>query len=156
MFQTMKRGRICPGRCYSSSYFKIAHTADEAGKNHFIGSASRGGSCHRICRAKWDFASDERGPMGQPDLKASPELLLWEIPDYIGLGVNRFKIPGRERSVKLVGDICAFYRRVLDHVLAGNSDVSRFADEWDEIRERWTSERGRRDESRISHAQAVA
>jgi len=50
MFQTVKRGRICPGRCYSSSYFLISHERDEAGKDHFVGSASRGGSCHRICR----------------------------------------------------------------------------------------------------------
>jgi U32 family peptidase len=154
MFQTVKRGRICPGRCYSSSYFKIAHTVDEAGKNHFVGSASRGGSCHRICRAKWDFTTGEQD-LGQPDLKASPDLLLWEIPEYIELGVTRFKIPGRERSVKLVGDISAFYRRVLDHVLAGSGDVSCFAEEWDEIRERWTRERGRRDDSRIAYAQAV-
>jgi putative protease len=155
MFQSMKRGRICPGRCYSSSYFKIAHTKDSAGKNHFIGSASRGGSCHRICRAKWDLTSDSE-LMGQPDLKGTPELLLWEMPDYIRLGVNRFKIPGRERSVDLVADICAFYRRVLDHVLAGNDDVSQFEEEWNEVRDRWVSERGRRDEGRITRAQSMA
>ena len=155
MFQSMRRGRICPGRCYSSSYFKIAHTVDAAGKNHFIGSASRGGSCHRICRAKWDLTSDSE-LMGQPDLKGTPELLLWEMPDYVRLGVNRFKIPGRERSVDLVADICAFYRRVLDHVLAGNDDVSQFEEEWNEVRDRWVSERGRRDEGRITRAQSMA
>jgi putative protease len=155
MFQTVKRGRICPGRCYSSSYFLIAHDMDSAGKDHFVGSASRGGSCHRICRAKWDLTSDEREHLAHPDLKASPELLLWEMPDYVRLGVSRFKIPGRERSVALVGDICGFYRRVLDHVLDGDDDVSEFAAEWDEIRGRWTRERGRRDESRIIHAQAA-
>jgi len=155
MFQSVKRGRICPGRCYSSSYFLIAHDRDQAGKDHFVGSASRGGSCHRICRAKWDLKSDDRGLMGHPDLKASPELLLWEMPDYIKLGVDRFKIPGRERSVELVGDICGFYRRALDHVLDGNDDVTQFAEEWDEIRERWTHERGRRDDGRINHAQAA-
>jgi len=155
MFQSVKRGRICPGRCYSSSYFLISHARDSAGKDNFVGSASRGGSCHRICRAKWDLTSDEREHQATPDLKASPELLLWEMPDYVRLGVSRFKIPGRERSVALVGDICGFYRRVLDHVLGGNDDVSEFEREWDEIRGRWTRERGRRDESRITHAQAA-
>ncbi len=155
MFQSVKRGRICPGRCYSSSYFLISHMLDSSGKDHFVGSASRGGSCHRICRAKWDLTSEERGLMGHPDLKASPELLLWEMPDYVKLGVSRFKIPGRERSAGLVGDICGFYRRVLDHVLAGNDDVSQFAGEWNDIRGRWTRERGRRDENRITHAQAI-
>lgn len=155
MFQTVKRGRICPGRCYSSSYFLISHERDEAGKDHFVGSASRGGSCHRICRAKWDLRTEERGLMGHPDLKATPELLLWEMPDYVRLGVDRFKIPGRERSVNLVADICGFYRRVLDHVLAGDQDLTPFEAEWDEIRARWTHERGRRDDRRISQAQAA-
>jgi putative protease len=154
LFQTVKRGRICPGRCYSSSYFLIAHERDDAGKDHFVGSASRGGSCHRICRAKWDLAIDGRGLSGHPDLKASPELLLWEMPDYVRLGVDRFKIPGREHSATLVGDICDFYRRALDHILAGDEDVSGFAEEWNEIRARWTRERCRRDDGRIAHAQA--
>jgi putative protease len=54
--------------------------------------------------------------------------------------------------VALVGDICGFYRRALDHVLRGHDDVSGFAGEWDEIRARWTHERGRRDEGRILRA----
>ena len=78
------------------------------------------------------------------------------MPDYVRLGVNRFKIPGRERSVDLVADICAFYRRVLDHVLAGNDGVPQFEEEWNEIRDRWMSERGRRDEGRITRAQSMA
>ena len=155
MFESVKRGRICPGRCYSSSYFLIDHDRDASGKDHFVGSASRGGSCHRICRAKWDHNADDRGFLGHPDLKASPDLLLWEMPDYVRLGVDRFKIPGRERSVKLVGDLCAFYRRVLDHVLAGNADVSEFAGEFDDMRDRWTRERTRRDDTRITQAEAV-
>lgn len=152
LFQTVKRGRICPGRCYSSSYFHIQHTQDETGKDHFVGSASRGGSCHRICRAEWDLDIGGRRQDGTPDLKATPELLLWEMPDYVALGVSRFKIPGRERSVPLVGEIVAFYRKVLDHVLSGSPDVSAFEDEWRTIRQRWASERGRRDSSRITTA----
>ncbi len=155
MFQAVKRGRICPGRCYSSSYFQINHQKDAAGKDHFVGSASKGGSCYRICRAKWDLSVDQERHADTPDLKATPELLLWEMPEYIKLGVDRFKIPGRERSVPLVGDICGFYRQVLDHVLAGNDDVSPFAEEWHEMRDRWARERGRRDDARIGDAQAA-
>lgn len=152
MFQATKRGRICPGRCYSSSYFQIVHNRDEHGKDHHIGSASRGGSCYRICRAKWDLNIDERLHPETPDLKATPELLLRELPQYVALGVDRFKIPGRERSPGLVGDLCAFYRRALDHVLAGGVDVSALAPEWNEIRARWMRERGRRDDGRIANA----
>lgn len=152
LFQTIKRGRICPGRCYSSSYFHINHAQDNAGKDHFVGSASRGGSCHRICRAEWDLAVGGERQAETPDLKATPELLLWEMPEYVELGVSRFKIPGRERSVELVGDIVAFYRRVLDHILSGSKDVSKFEAEWLIIRDRWARERGRRDTSRITTA----
>jgi collagenase-like PrtC family protease len=152
LFQTVKRGRICPGRCYSSSYFHINHTQDAEGKDHFVGSASRGGSCHRVCRAEWDLAVGGAMQADTPDLKATPELLLWEMPEYVELGVSRFKIPGRERSVALVGDIVGFYRRVLDHILSGNKDVSAFETEWLSIRERWARERGRRDTGRITTA----
>lgn len=154
LFQTTKHGRICPGRCYSSSYFQVAHVRDAEGKDHFVGSASRGGSCHRICRARWDLAVAGERRADTPELKSTPELLLWEMPQYVALGVSRFKIPGRERSVALVGDVVAFYRRVLDAVLAGSTDVSPFAGEWLEIRERWARERGRRDSTRITQAAA--
>lgn len=153
LFQTPHRGWICPGRCYSSSYFAIRHQRDAQGKDHFIGSASRGGSCYRICRGDWehwDAAGEQR--VARSHLKSSPELLLWEMPAFVELGVERFKIPGRERSAELIGAIVGFYRRVLDHVLAGGSDVSCFADEWEQIKERWTRERIRRDTGRVNQA----
>ncbi|MGC2210357.1 MAG: U32 family peptidase, partial [Candidatus Korobacteraceae bacterium] len=107
---------------------------------------------HRICRAQWDLEVGDQIRPETPELKATPELLLWEMPEYVSLGVSRFKIPGRERSVALVGDVVAFYRKVLDHVEAGSSDVSAFEEEWLHIRGRWARERGRRDTSRISTA----
>lgn len=155
LFQTTHRGRICPGRCYSSSYFRIAHDRDAEGKDHFVGSASRGGSCHRVCRARWDLEVAGARRAETPELKSSPELLLWELPEYVALGVGRFKIPGRERSVGLVGDIVAFYRKVLDHVLAGAVDVAPFEREWLEVRERWARERVRRDADRVGTAAAA-
>lgn len=160
LFQSAHRGRICPGRCYSSSYFHIHHQKDQANKDHFVGSASRGGSCYRICRGKWQLMVGEGAQQqthhDSPVLKGSPELLLWELPEYVSAGVARFKIPGRERSPRLVSAITNFYRRTLDHVLAGNPDVSSFADEWTEIRHRWDTERGRRDDGRIDEAERAA
>lgn len=156
LFQSEHRGRICPGRCYSSSYFHIRHLTDQANKDHFIGSASRGGSCYRICRGKWQLMVGERSHHDSPVLKGSPELLLWELPEYVTGGVARFKIPGRERSTRLVAAIVDFYRRSLDHVLAGNNDVSCFEGEWLQLRQRWEKERGRRDDDRIDQARRVA
>ncbi len=155
LFQATKPGRICPGRCYSSSYFHIDHYRDAENKNHCIGSASRGGSCHRICRAEWDLQIDRETQAETPTLKGTTELLLWELPHYVELGVSRFKIPGRERSIPLVCEIVNFYRRALDHVLQGGENLEGFADEWEQIRYRWRTERSRRDDSRVQHA-AVA
>lgn len=156
MFQSSHRGRICPGRCYSSSYFHIKHFLDEDNKDHFIGSASRGGSCYRICRVEWALrAGDYQHPQA-PTLKSSPELLLWELPEYVAMGVERFKIPGRERSPELVADIVGFYRRVLDHVLAGNPNMCAFAAEWQDLKARWTGERTDRDDGRVIRAELVA
>ncbi|MFY9329473.1 MAG: peptidase U32 family protein [Georgfuchsia sp.] len=152
LFQSQHRGRICPGRCYSSSYFHIRHETDAKQKDHFVGSASRGGSCYRICRGKWQLMVAEHTHHDSPVLKGSPELLLWELPEYIAGGVARFKIPGRERSTSLVVSIVGFYRRVLDHVLTGNQDISAFAEEWTAIKGRWEKERGRRDDDRIDQA----
>jgi putative protease len=156
LFETSHRGRICPGRCYSSSYFHIRHQTDAAKKDHFVGSASRGGSCYRICRGKWQLMVAEHSHHDSPVLKGSPELLLWELPEYVHGGVARFKIPGRERTTRLVMSIVNFYRRALDHVLAGNPDVSCFEAEWLELKRRWDKERGRRDDGRIDKALRAA
>ena len=156
MFQMSQRGRICPGRCYSSSYFHVKHVKDESTKDHFVGSASRGGSCYRICRVKWELqAGDYKHPQA-PTLKSSPELLLWELPEYVAMGVERFKIPGRERTTELVVDIVDFYRRALDHVLAGNHNMCAFAPEWEELKGRWTGERVDRDDDRVGRAELAA
>ena len=156
MFQTTHRGRICPGRCYSSSYFHVKHFRDEDNKDHFVGSASRGGSCYRICRVEWSLRSGEYQHPEAPTLKSSPELLLWELPEYVAMGVERFKIPGRERSPELVKDIVGFYRRALDHVLAGNQNMCAFVPEWEDLKLRWTGERTGRDDGRVVSAELAA
>ena len=157
LFQPPQRSWICPGRCYSSSYFHITHKQDAESKDHFIGSASRGGSCHRICRSDWQMLEgatklDEQLFAERQNLKASPELLLWELPEYLRLGVTRLKIPGRERSVDLVVAIVAFYRRVLDHVLAGHTDLHPYATEWLALKSRWENEKRKRDRNQINLA----
>lgn len=153
LFQTPHRGRICPGRCIASGYFHIRRWRDRDGKDHCIGSASRGGSCHRICRPKWDLTIGGRPDSRTPRLKSSPYLLLWEVPQYVQLGVACFKIPGRERSVDLVCSLVRFYREVIDHVLAGHQEVAMFAAEWEHLKERWLVERVSRDERRLARAE---
>ncbi len=156
MFQTSHRGRICPGRCYSSSYFHVKHFHDNQSKDHFVGSASRGGSCFRICRAQWELRAGTHLHPEAPHLKASPELLLWELPEYVAMGVERFKIPGRERSASLIVDIVGFYRRVLNQVFAGDNDVSSFAAEWMSLKEQWNGARSARDDGLVAGADQAA
>lgn len=156
LFQTPHRTWICPGRCYSSSYFHIEHIRDSEYKDHFVGSASRGGSCHRICQGGWNFGRGQEVLLESRRLKSSPELLLWELPEYVDMGVARFKIPGRERSTGMVCAIVGFYRRALDHVLAGSRDLTAFAPEWEALKARWVAERTRRDDTRIAGAATAA
>ena len=79
--------------------------------------------------------------------------MLWEVPEFVAMGVERFKIPGRERSVPLVGAIVGFYRRVVDAVLAGNAEVSAFAPEWESLKAEWRGQRIERDDSRVVRAE---
>ncbi|HJV24333.1 MAG TPA: peptidase U32 family protein [Aromatoleum sp.] len=152
LFQNPHRGRICPGRCYSSSYFHVKHLRGDDNKDLYLGSAARGGSCYRICRGQWSLTAGGQAHPDSPRLKSSPELLLWEVPEYIAMGVERFKVPGRERSTPLVADIVGFYRRVIDAALAGDG-VDGFALEWLELKARWTGEREHRDDTRILGAE---
>ncbi len=152
LFQNPHRGRICPGRCYSSSYFHVKHLRGDGDKDVFLGSAARGGSCYRICRGQWSLTAGERLHPDSPRLKGSPELLLWEVPEYVAMGVERFKVPGRERTAPLVADIVGFYRRVVDAALAGEG-VEGFAPEWLELKARWSGEREHRDGARIGRAE---
>lgn len=156
LFQTPHRGWICPGRCCSSSYFSIERWRDEEGKDHCIGSAGRGGSCHRICQGEWNVRIGETPSPRTPHLKSSPYLLLLELPDWVKMGVSCFKIPGRERSIDLVRAIVRFYRKVLDHVLSGQGGVEAFVPEWEELKKRWLAERSVRDDSRLRHAGGFA
>ncbi len=156
LFQNPHRGRICPGRCYSSSYFHVKHQRGSGEKDLFLGSAARGGSCYRICRSQWALDVGDKRHAESPRLKATPELLLWEVPEYVAMGVERFKVPGRERSPALVVDIVDFCRRLLDAVLAGAGDVAGFAPEWLELKSRWLGERENRDGSRIERAEHAA
>lgn len=155
LFQNPQRGRICPGRCYSSSYFHVKRLT-EGNKEHYLGSAARGGACYRICRSQWALDAGGERRAEAPRLKSSPELVLWELPEFVAMGVERFKIPGRERSAGLVGSIVGFYRRVLDAVLAGNHDVAGFAAEWQSLKEEWRGQRIERDDARVVRAERAA
>jgi len=147
LFQPLHEGILCPGKCAMSSYLAARRSVDAEGKDHFLGSASRGGSCRRVCRARWNFTIDDGPYPDEVELKEDANLLLWDLPGYIlQAGVEYLKIQGRERSVPLVRDIVRFYRKVVDSILASPGEISmeRFALEWQELRTRWEHEREKR------------
>lgn len=157
LFKTPSGGKICPGKCMMSSYFSYRRWLDEHGKDHFFGSASRGGDCLRVCQSRWQFSVDDVAFREGMTIKANPALWLEELPEYLAAGVDCLKVPGRDRSNELVRDLVRMYRRVLD-VIADQDrpDLSRFRPELETLRQRWTTERGRRDRRLIGEAERIA
>lgn len=157
LFKTPSGGKICPGKCMMSSYFSYRRWLDDAGKDHFFGSASRGGDCLRVCQSDWSFGPDDEPFRHGMTIKANPALWLDELPAYLAAGVDCLKVPGRDRSNELVRDIVRFYRRVLDRIEECDSpDLSGFRQELEVFHHRWKAERGMRDNRLISEAEREA
>lgn len=157
LFKTPSGGKICPGKCMMSSYFSFKRELDEHGKDLFHGSASRGGDCLRVCQSQWRLNAGGVSLLEDMTIKSNPALWLEELPAYLGAGVNCLKVPGRDRSVGLVRDITRLYRRAVDLILStDNPDLSPFAEPLAACRQRWRSERGRRDVRLIGQAEQIA
>lgn len=157
LFAPLQHGIICPGRCTMSSYLRFQRWTDSEGKDHCFGSSNRGGSCHRVCQAGWALDHSNGSSQKRLTLKRSPSFLLRELPDYVEAGVDYLKIPGREHPDGLMRDITAFYRKVLDEILASPAStasavVERYVAEWEQLKRRWVVERVQRDRSRICSA----
>ncbi len=157
LFKTPSGGKICPGKCMMSSYFSYRHWLDQNGKDHFFGSASRGGDCLRVCQTNWTFGEDEGGWGRAMTIKTNPALWLDELPAYLAAGVDCLKVPGRDRSEILVRDIVRFYREVLDRIEAGAPlDLAAYHPRLESFHQRWKVERGQRDRRLIGEAEREA
>lgn len=154
LFKTPSGGKICPGKCMMSSFFSFRRWLDESGKDYFFGSASRGGDCLRVCQSEWDFSVDGVISREHITTKTNPALWLTELPDYLKAGVDCLKVPGRDRSANLVREIVRLYRRVVDLILENDyPDLAPFVPQLEALRQRWTRERGVRDDLLISEAE---
>ncbi len=145
LFETVQTGKICPGKCIMSSYLKFREWRDEEGKDYFHGSANRGAKeCYRVCQTKWDFAAEDEPAMSLK-LRRDARLMLEQLPRFIELGVECFKLSGRERPTAMIRDLVRFYRKVLDGIESGAArDMSVYADELATLRVRWVSEKSKR------------
>jgi len=154
LFKTPSGGKICPGKCNMSSYFSFRRWLDAEGKDHFFGSASRGGDCLRVCQTEWKFNVNDIDIDAPMTIKTNPALWLEELPDYLAAGVDCLKVPGRDRSTPLVRDITRVYRRAVDLILGSDRpDLSGFAGELEILRGRWRVERNKRDNRLLSEAE---
>ena len=157
LFKTPSGGKICPGKCMMSSYFSFRRWLDEAGKDHFFGSASRGGDCLRVCQTKWRFSVDDEDFDAPMTIKENPSLWLEELPAYLKAGVDCLKVPGRDRSTDLVRDLVRVYRRAVDRILECDApDLSEFVPELERLRGRWSTERTKRDNRLLKQAVKAA
>jgi putative protease len=143
LFETVQTGKICPGKCIMSSYLKFREWLDIEGKE-FFGSANRGAKeCYRVCQTNWDFAAEHGEPV-KLKLRRDARLMLEQLPVFVELGVECFKISGRERPVSMIRDLVRFYRKALDGIAAGQTDMSVHVDELAALRGRWTVEKRKR------------
>jgi putative protease len=145
MFETVQTGKVCPGKCIMSSYLKFRDWLEIEGKESFHGSANRGAKeCYRVCQAEWEFArlGDEPEKL---KLRRDARLMLEQLPRMVELGVECFKLSGRERPTQLMCDLVRFYRKVLDGITSGTqTDMSVYYDEAAEMRTRWVREKRKR------------
>ncbi|MCW2284114.1 putative protease [Rhodoblastus acidophilus] len=143
LFETVQTGKICPGKCIMSSYLKFREWLDIEGKAT-SGSANRGAKeCYRVCQTNWDFAAEDGDPV-KLKLRRDARLMLEQLPAFVELGVECFKISGRERPVPMIRDLVRFYRKALDGIAAGQTDMSVYVDELATLRGRWTVEKRKR------------
>ncbi|WP_298356562.1 peptidase U32 family protein [Rhodoblastus sp.] len=153
LFETVQTGKICPGKCIMSSYLKFRDWQEIEGKDYFYGSANRGAKeCYRVCQTKWDFGvADE--PPAPLKLRRDARLMLEQLPRFVDLGVECFKLSGRERPTAMIRDLVRFYRKVLDGIESGAArDMALHADELAALQARWVSEKRKRVDTLMTRA----
>lgn len=157
LFETVQTGKICPGKCIMSSYLKFREWLEIEGKGLVAGSANRGAKeCYRVCQTQWSFSSDE-GLSVDLKLRRDARLMLEQLPVFIGMGVECFKISGRERPTAMIRDLVRFYRKVIDGIVSGSqTDVSVYTDELTVLRARWMVEKSKRVGTLMDRADSYA
>ncbi len=153
LFETVQTGKICPGKCIMSSYLKFRDWHQIEGKDYFHGSANRGAKeCYRVCQTEWDFGAGGEAPMALK-LRRDARLMLEQLPRFVELGVECFKLSGRERPTAMIRDLVRFYRKVLDGILSGEArDMALHADELAGLRLRWITEKRKRVDALMTRA----
>ena len=144
-YETTQTGKLCPGNCIMSSYLSYrASNENEEAKNQNA-SANRGSKeCYRVCQAAWDLNSDGKDTK-KAKLKHDARLMLEQLPHFINIKTEVFKISGREKPVDLIHDIVKFYRKVIDALKEDiNTNLLQFQEELDSLGLRWKTQKRKR------------
>jgi len=157
LFETVQTGKICPGKCIMSSYLKFREWLEIEGKDKVFGSANRGAKeCYRVCQTQWTFFSDDAQPVNLK-LRRDARLMLEQLPNFIVMGVECFKISGRERPTAMIRDLVRFYRKVLDGIINGSqTGMEVYAEELAHLRVRWSMEKRKRVNTLLDRADSYA
>ena len=144
LYNTIKTGKICPGNCIMSSFFQYRDWADEEGKTNEHGSANRGSKeCYRICQVPWEVNNNTDD--SKSILKQDTNLIQEQLTDFVKLGVDIYKISGRERPIEMICKVIRFYRKAIDELEAGTiKDMSKYAQELEDLRDEWNGQKHKR------------
>ena len=144
LYNTIKTGKICPGNCIMSSFFQYRDWFDEEGKTNEQGSANRGSKeCYRICQVPWKINDDESSAKGI--LKQDTNLIQEQLTDFVNLGVDVYKISGRERPIEMICKVIKFYKKAI-YELENNliSNMDKYKEELEDLRDEWNGQKNKR------------
>ena len=144
LYNTIKTGKICPGNCIMSSFFQYRDWFDEEGKKNDHGSANRGSKeCYRICQVPWEI--NNNADDSKSILKQDTNLIQEQLTDFVKLGVDVYKISGRERPIEMICKVIRFYRKAIDELEDGTiKDMSKYAEELEDLRAEWNGQKQKR------------
>lgn len=144
-YETTQTGKLCPGNCIMSSYLSYRESNEKEEAKNKNASANRGSKeCYRVCQAAWDLKSDGQESK-KAKLKHDAKLMLEQLPYFIKINTEVFKISGREKPVDLIHDLVKFYRKVIDVLKDDiNTDLSIYQEEIEELGIRWKTQKRKR------------
>ncbi|WP_108557948.1 peptidase U32 family protein [Arcobacter caeni] len=144
-YETTQTGKLCPGNCIMSSYLSYREVSEQEEAKNEKASANRGSKeCYRVCQAAWDLKSDGKENK-KAKLKHDANLMLRQLPYFMKINTEVFKISGREKPVDLIQDIVKFYRKVIDSLKKDiNTNLAIYEEEMQELGNRWKNQKRKR------------
>lgn len=144
LYNTIKTGKICPGNCIMSSFFQYRDWFEEEGKTNEHGSANRGSKeCYRICQVPWEI--NNNADDSKSILKQDTNLIQEQLTQFVNMGVEVYKISGRERPIEMICKVIRFYKKAIEELESGKiSNMDKYKDELESLRKEWNGQKNKR------------